>query len=199
VLTNPVKGFVETTKILVDYGVAFVQLRMKNVTEDEVLRVAYSMAELTEGSSTKLIINDFPRVAKLCGAEGVHIGQSDISYNEAREISGKEKIIGISTHSPEQAIAACKLNPDYIGIGPVFPTPTKQIPDPEIGISGMKDMLACASVPAVVIGGIDLSNLHAVLEAGAENFCMVRQFTQSDKPEEVLKEITKIYNTYYPN
>jgi thiamine-phosphate pyrophosphorylase len=198
ILTDPLKGYVETTKILVDNGIKLVQLRMKYRSEEEVLKVAYSMREITEGSSTKLIINDFPRITRQCGAEGVHLGQTDMAYDAVREITGSEKIIGLSTHSPEQVIAACKLRPDYIGVGPVYTTPTKENPDPVIGIDTMKAMLSLATVPAVAIGGIDFSNIRTVLEAGAQNFSMVRQFTKSDDPEKTLKEILKIYNDYYP-
>ena len=90
------------------------------------------------------------------------------------------------------------MKPDYIGVGPVFPTPTKKNPDPVIGIDGMKRMLSVSDVPAVAIGGIDLGNLSVILEAGAENFCMVRQLTKSKDPEKVLKETLRIYREYYP-
>lgn len=199
ILTDPIKGYIESTKILMENGISFVQLRMKNSSEEEILRTAYAICELTEGSSTKFIINDHPRIAKQCGADGVHIGQSDMHYSDAREIVGTSKIIGISTHSPQQSISAGRLNPDYIGIGPVYPTPTKAIADPVIGIDGMKEMLSASNVPAVVIGGIDFNNIREVLENGAVNFCMVRQFTHSENPEKTLKEIKKIYNEYYPD
>lgn len=198
ILTDPLKGYVETTKMLVDNGIQFVQLRMKNCSELEICRIAYALCELTEGTSTNLIINDFPRIARTCGADGVHIGQTDMPYDEVREFLGYSKIIGISTHSPQQTSSAVALSPDYIGIGPVYPTPTKVIADPVIGIDGMKEMLSLATLPAVAIGGIDLTNLREVLEAGAVNFSMVRQFTQSENPEKTLNEIKKIYNEYYP-
>jgi thiamine-phosphate pyrophosphorylase len=198
ILTDPIKGYVETTKMLVDHGIQFVQLRMKNCTELEICRIAYKLCELTEGTPTNLIINDFPRIARTCGADGVHIGQTDMPYSEVREYLGYSKIIGISTHSRSRTSSAVALSPDYIGIGPVYPTPTKVIPDPVIGIDGMKEMLSLATVPAVVIGGIDLTNLREVLEAGAVNFSMVRQLTLSEDPEKTLNEIKKFYNEYYP-
>ena len=92
----------------------------------------------------------------------------------------------------EQTVAACKLNPDYIGIGPVYPTPTKENADPVIGIAGLRNQLSVATVPAVAIGGIDLSNLREVLEAGAKNFCMVRQLIKAEDPEKVMKEIQRM-------
>jgi len=196
VLTDPVKGYDYMTALLVDNGMPFVQLRMKDVPKKSVVDTALRMRKITDGSDTRLIINDNPHIAVEVGADGVHIGQSDVSYKEARSIVDNDMIIGVSTHNAQQVIDTCRVPPDYIGAGPVFPTPTKKIPDPAIGIDGMKEMLELSTVPAVCIGGIDLGNLHQVLDAGAKNFCMVRQFTQSENPEAVLKEILRIYSQY---
>jgi thiamine-phosphate pyrophosphorylase len=194
VLTDPLKGYDYMTSLLVDNGVRFVQLRMKDVPDEVIIDTALRMRKITDGTDTLLIINDNPRIAVEVGADGVHIGQNDMPYEQAREIVGDDMIIGISTHSTQQAADACLKQPNYIGAGPVFPTPTKKIPDPAIGIDGMKEILKISTVPTVCIGGIDLKNLPQVLEAGAENFCMVRQFTQSENPEQVLKEILRVYN-----
>jgi len=194
VLTDPLKGYEYLTSLLVDHAVPVVQLRMKDVPLETVSATALRMRKITDGTDTRLIINDHPRIAASVGADGVHIGQSDISYGEARAIVGDEMLIGISTHTLQQTQNACAMQSDYIGIGPVFATPTKKIPDMPIGINGMRGMLAAATVPAVCIGGIGLGNLAQVLEAGAKNFCMVRQLTQSKNPELVLKEIMRIYN-----
>ena len=198
ILTAPLRGYEYCTRVLVDAGVAFVQLRMKESPQDMILPIAEKMREITSGSTTKLIINDYPEIAVRCEADGVHIGQSDGNYTTVRNTVGTEAVIGISTHSVSQTEKSCSEGPDYIGIGPVFPTPTKKFPDPVIGIDGMSTMLKKATVPAVVIGGIDLTNLHTVLEAGAENFCMVRQFTQSGDPESTVKKIQKIYRSFHP-
>ncbi len=192
VLTNPIKGYEYLTKLLVDNEFPFVQLRMKDATQDEIEKTGLLMRRITQGSSTRLIINDYPQIARRIDSDGVHIGQNDQAYEEVRALLGPDHIIGVSTHSPAQTVRACAQNPDYIGIGPVFPTPTKKMPDPVIGIEGMKKMLQEATVPAVCIGGINLENLPEVLRAGAENFCMVREFTQSDNPGEILARIRKI-------
>jgi thiamine-phosphate pyrophosphorylase len=198
VLTDPIKGYEFLTKLLVDYKIAFVQLRIKDGDESEILKTAEKMRAITHNTSTKLIINDFPEIAIKVTADGTHIGQSDRPIEEVRTQVGDTAIIGLSTHSPFQTINANSRKPDYIGIGPVHATPTKKNPDPVIGISGMKEMLALATVPAVVIGGIDFTNIRNILDAGAKNFCMVRQLTHSESPEKVLKEMMKIYNEYYP-
>lgn len=197
VLTDPIKGYEYLTKLLVDEEIPFVQLRMKNMPEKQIIDTALAMRKITENSKTLFIVNDNPNIAKEVGADGVHIGQSDMPYNQAREIVGNDMIIGISTHNPRQTKEACRQQPDYIGIGPVWATPTKKIADPAIGIDGMKEMLSVSTVPAVCLGGIDLSNLASVLESGAQNFCMVRQFTKSENPKQILSEIKRIYNQFY--
>jgi thiamine-phosphate pyrophosphorylase len=166
---------------------------MKNALSEHVLPVAQKMRKLTLGTSTKLIINDYPEIAALTGADGVHIGQTDMPYSAVRAIVGDSSIIGISTHSPNQAAEACRLEPDYIGVGPVFPTPTKVIPDPVLGISTMHSMISRATVPAVAIGGISLETLPDVIRGGARNFCMVRPINSAQEPERILKAILKTY------
>jgi thiamine-phosphate pyrophosphorylase len=196
ILTDPLRGYEYLTELLVEHRIAFVQLRMKESPLEAIEAAARAMRTITSGSSTRLIVNDFPALAKKVGADGVHLGQSDMRYPEARDIVGQNAIIGISTHSSLQTIAACSLRPDYIGVGPVFPTPTKKNPDPVIGIPTMKEMLSLSTAPAVAIGGISLKTLPAVLEAGARNFCMVRPINQASNPEKVLKEILKVYRDF---
>jgi thiamine-phosphate pyrophosphorylase len=196
ILTDPVQGYEYCTKLLVDYEIAFVQLRMKDKPEDLILETARAMREITQGTKTRLIINDNPNIVKTIRADGVHVGQNDMPYNEARTIAGEKAIVGMSTHSVRQMRDACRLKPDYVGVGPVYATPTKKNPDPVIGIEGMKEMLAQATVPAVAIGGITLENLPLVLEAGAKNFCMVRPITTTQEPEKVLREILRVYRGF---
>ncbi len=196
ILTKPLRGYEYCTKLCVDHDVAFVQLRMKDMPKEDVLRTAERLKAITAGTSTKLIINDDPWVATRSRADGVHVGQSDLPYAEARKIVGEKAIVGVSTHNRRQTSAARALRPDYIGIGPVFATPTKKIADPPIGIEGMKAMLRLASVPAVALGSITTRNLPEILEAGARNFAMVRPVNQSREPQKVLREITRIYRAF---
>lgn len=196
ILTDPLLGYETCGKILVDGGMPFLQLRMKDQPVDTVRKTAEMLRKITSGSETLFIVNDDPQLAHDCGADGVHLGQDDMSIAEARMILGNDAIIGLSTHSPLQVVAACKEQPSYIGVGPVFPTPTKKIADPAIGLSGMKAMLELATVPAVAIGGIDLSNLEQVMKNGARNFCMVRQFTMSEEPKKTLQLIMDAHRRY---
>jgi thiamine-phosphate pyrophosphorylase len=197
ILTDPVRGYEYCAKLFVDYQIAFVQLRMKDKPEEFILETARVLRQITLGTKTRLIINDNPRVAKAVGADGVHVGQNDMPYDEARKIMGEDAIIGKSTHSVKQMQDACIVKPDYAGVGPVYATPTKKIPDPVIGLNGLKEMIAHATMPAVAIGGINLENLREVFLAGAKNFCMVRPITTAQDPEKVLKEILKVYKDFY--
>jgi thiamine-phosphate pyrophosphorylase len=198
ILTDPVRGYEYVTEAAIAQSVALVQLRIKDAPMEKIRAVAEKLVKLTKGTSTRLIINDFPELAALTGADGVHLGQDDLAYDLAREIVGPEAIIGISTHSLPQAKLACDFRPDYIGVGPVFATPTKKNPDPVLGLPLMREMILAASVPAVAIGGIDLANLPQVLSAGARNVCMVRAINQSENPEEVIKKALQIVRENRP-
>ena len=199
ILTDPLPGYEYMTQLFVDHQITFIQLRMKKEPLDSIKATAERLRAITEGSGSRLIINDHPQIAAEVGADGVHLGQDDLPCAQVRAMLGDNAIIGLSTHSPAQTAAAYKLSPDYIGMGPVYPTPTKEKADPVIGIKGMQEMLGMATVPAVAIGGIDLSNLREVLEAGAQNFCMVRQFMRAEEPEKVLQKVLNVYREYYPH
>jgi len=197
ILTDPLVGYEELARMLVDHGTAFIQLRIKDAPAETVLRVARSLRRIIpENGPTIFIINDDPAICAAVGADGVHVGQSDMPYSQARRIVGDRAIIGVSTHTPQQTIDACALEPDYIGMGPVYATPTKKMPDTVIGIDGLRTMLSHANVPAVAIGGIDCTNLRDVLAAGARNFCMVRQINRSETPRQVLKDIRAIQREF---
>jgi thiamine-phosphate pyrophosphorylase len=198
ILTDPLKGYEFMARLFTDYKIAYIQLRMKKEPPDVILKTAEKLRKIINGTDSRLIINDDPAIAAAVGADGVHIGQEDMPYDQVRKIVGPGAIIGISTRTPAEATAACALKPDYIGIGPLFPTPTKVTTDPAIGIEGMKEMLSLTTLPSVAIGGIELSNLREVLGAGARNFCMVRQLTQVEEPERVLRDVLRIHRECRP-
>ncbi len=196
ILTNPKRGYEYCTHILVEEEIPFVQLRMKDARPYNILQVAEKLRQITEGTSTRLIINDHPQVAIDCEADGVHIGQDDQPFDEVKLQVGASMIVGLSTHNPKQTEQGCEKNPHYIGIGPVYATPTKKIADPVIGIDGMQEMLEKATVPAVCLGGISFEQLPDVLQGGAKNFSMVRPLCEADDPRSIVKKITLIYKKY---
>ena len=120
---------------------------------------------------------------------GVHLRQTDLPLPLARTRFPSLKIFGLSTHSLAQVVAARTVAPDYIGVGPVFATPTKEIPDATLGLETMREMIAAAPCPAVAIGGIDAARLPSVLRAGAKNFAVVRAVCASENPFEAIKRL----------
>lgn len=169
-------------------GAGVVQLRNKNVNDGELLKQAKGILRITKRYEIPLIINDRVWVAKEVGADGVHLGQDDGSLFEARQVLGEEALIGRSTHSPDQALTAEKEGFDYIGVGPIFPTPTKP-GRPATGIEFIRFAAESLRVPFVAIGGIDLSNLAEVMEAGALNVAVVRAILGQAEPEEAAKKM----------
>jgi thiamine-phosphate pyrophosphorylase len=173
-------GYVSTehasrvTAQLLDGGAQLLQLRAKNHDAATIRRVAGEILPLCRAAGVPFILNDFPQLAAELGADGVHIGQDDGPLAQAREIMGPGKLIGRSTHSLDQARAALAEGFDYIGFGPLFPTPTK-LGRPGIGLQDIATMErdVGSRIPAFCIGGIKRANLHQVLAAGARRVVIV--------------------------
>ena len=127
-------------------------------------------------------MNDDPTIAVEAEADGVHVGQGDMPPTEVRARVPELRIVGLSTHNLGQVEASRTEPINYIGVGPVYATPTKDIPDPTLGLDTMARMIAAAAHPAVAIGGIDAERLPAVLKAGARNFAVVRAVCGSSDP-----------------
>lgn len=194
VMTNPVVGYAACAQAAVNCGLRYVQLRMKNAPREEIVSNAWKIREVTRGTGTRFIVNDDVTIAKEVDADGVHLGQGDMPIAEARRIwDAAGKIFGLSTHSEAQAEAAIAQTPDYIGIGPVFPTPTKAIADPALGIERAGAIARATPLPHVVLGGLDETNLAEVLKAGAVNYCAVRAIMQSPEPEKVISRLQQIW------
>lgn len=194
VMTNPVVGYAACAQAAVNCGLRYVQLRMKNAPREEVVSNAWKIREVTRGTGSLFIVNDDVTIAKEVDADGVHLGQGDMPIAEARRIwDTPRKIFGLSTHSEAQAEAAIAQHPDYIGIGPVFPTPTKAIADPALGIERAGAIARATPLPHVVLGGLDETNLAEVLKAGAVNYCAVRAIMQSPEPEKVIRRLQQIW------
>ncbi len=192
VITDPVVGYAKCAEAAVKAGVKIIQLRMKHASRGEILREAREMRRITAGTGTLFIVNDDPLIASEVGADGVHVGQDDMSPAEVRERFPDLRIAGLSTHNIEQTRASASQPVDYIGVGPVYATPTKDIPDPTLGLATMGEMIAAAAHPAVAIGGIDAARLPAVLEAGAKNYAVVRAVCQSLNPFEAISRLMEL-------
>ena len=197
ILTDPVVGYEKAAEAAVSEGVRHLQLRMKQADHASYLSTAKALQRITHGSNTRLIINDNLQIAIEADADGIHLGQDDQSIAAARNTWDKDdKIYGLSTHSMDQAIQALELQPTYIGIGPVFPTPTKSDTAPAIGITEAGRIAAKIPVTSVVIGGVDEQNLPDLLKAGAKNYCVVRAVNSSHDPAAAIRRLQDIWKTY---
>ncbi|HEY8304966.1 MAG TPA: thiamine phosphate synthase [Solirubrobacteraceae bacterium] len=169
-------------------GVDVVQLREKNL-EDEFLAEAASVAaDACDAYGALFILNDRPDIAAAVRADGVHVGQDDMPVAQARKIVGPDMLVGLSTHRPSEIDAALPAAPDgtpyvdYIGVGPVYATPTKP-GRPAVGTELVGYASANAHVPFFAIGGIDSENIAAALDAGASRVCVLRALTDARDPE----------------
>ena len=189
VITNPVVGYAKCAEAAVRAGVKIVQLRMKHASREDVLREGRELRRVTAGTGTLFIVNDDPSIASEVGADGVHVGQGDMAPAEVRSRYPELKVVGLSTHNMDQVRASIAQPIDYIGVGPVYATPTKDIPDSTLGLDTMSRMIAAAAHPAVAIGGIDASRLPDVISAGARNYAVVRAVCQSEDPYSAILKL----------
>jgi len=185
----------DTTKSLLEGGADLLQLRAKNHDIATIRRVAEILIPLCRAAGVPFILNDYPALAAELGADGVHIGQDDGTLARAREIIGPDKIIGRSTHSLDQARAALAEGFDYIGFGPLFPTPTKA-DRPAIGLSDIAAMErdVGSKIPAFCIGGIKRANLSQVLAAGARRVVVVSELLLAENVREATAEVKAVLN-----
>ena len=163
-------------------GVDIVQLRMKGASDDAILAAARRFAR----HDALIIINDRPDLVAAAEADGVHVGQDDMSVAEARALVGPERLVGLSTHTPSEVDGADGA--DYIGVGPVYATPTKP-GRPAVGLDLVRHAGAHSRVPFFAIGGINAGNLAAVRAAGAERVAVVRALTEADDPEATARAL----------
>lgn len=161
---------------LVTAGVQILQYRNKSADEAQILADACALREAAAGTGLLLILNDYPSLA--VEFDGVHIGQTDMPPDHARAILGPKKILGVSTHNEAQLRAADSQPVDYIAVGPVYPTATKENPDPVIGLEGVRLARQLTRKPLVAIGGITAANAPAVLRAGADSVAVISAISQ---------------------
>lgn len=196
VITNPSTSYERCAEAAVAAGVRYIQLRMKRAARDAVAATGRNLRAITRGSATRFIVNDDPALAAEVEADGVHLGQDDMPLPEARRRFPTLKLFGLSTHSPEQARRAVDAAPDYCGVGPVFATPTKDIPDPVLGPQLAGEIVRAAPFTTVAIGGIDAANLPDVLRAGAINYAVVRHVCLDPDPLGAIRRLQEIWQRF---
>jgi thiamine-phosphate pyrophosphorylase len=173
-------------------GVDIVQLRNYELPDEILLETACQLRNLTLRYDALFIVNNRPDIAFLSGADGVHVGQEDLPVFAARSVIGEGKIVGLSTHDPDQAKRAITEGADYIGVGPVFATPTKQ-GRPAAGLPFVTEVAGMnLSIPFFAIGGIDQNNLDSVIQAGATRISVVRCLMEAENPESMARNLKGI-------
>ena len=172
-------------------GVDIVQLREKELDDDVITRSARTFRRLCDTYSALFIVNDDPDLAHRCDADGVHLGQNDMPVVEARELLGAEAIIGLSTHSEEQIDVAAPAPVDYISVGPIWETPTKE-GRPGVGLGLVEYAAAHSAHPFFAIGGIDPANAPEVVAAGATRLASVRAIRDAERPQAAAEAMRKV-------
>jgi len=163
----------ELVERLASGGATLIQVRDKTSGPGEFYRAALEAVEAARRLNVRVIINDRVDIALAVKADGVHLGQDDLPPEAVRRVVGPDFIIGYSTHNPEQALRADSAPVDYVAIGPIFQTSTKENPDPVVGLDGLRAIKEMVSKPLVAIGGITLDRARAVIEAGADSLAII--------------------------
>jgi len=186
------RPWLETAERLLEGGADAIQLREKTLEGGPLLERARALRELTRKFSALLIINDRPDVAVLAGADGVHLGQDDLPPEEVRGLIGPGLIVGLSTHTVEQAAAAERRGADYVGVGPAYATATKGYQEgggPEL----VGRLCGATRLPTVAIGGLKPENARAVLDAGAQALAACAALCGADDPAEAARAFLRAF------
>ena len=174
-------------------GITCVQLREKNQGTRVFLERAKALKKLLEPFCIPLIINDRIDIALAAGADGVHIGQSDMPYTDARKLMGRDAVIGLSVETWEDVETAETLDVDYLGVSPVFSTPTKTDTKAPWGIEGLKKIRAFSRHALVAIGGLGPSNATEIVEAGADSIAVVSAICSAPDPFNAAGRLVRIF------
>jgi len=170
-------------------GVTVVQLREKGASSREMLRQARALRDLLAPRGVPLIVNDRCDVALAAGADGVHVGQGDLPCVLVRELAGPDLVIGVSVSTVEEAVQAERDGADYLGVSPVFETPTKTDTPPAVGLDGLRRIREAVRLPLVAIGGIHAGNAAAVIRAGADGIAVVSAIMAAPDPRAAARAL----------
>ena len=179
----------EVVSRLLEAGVRIIQYREKDKYAGEMLQECRALRALTRAANACFIVNDHIDIAMLCEADGVHVGQEDLPLSEVRRLVGPEMIIGLSTHSPEQARAAVAVGADYIGVGPIFATQTKKDVVAPVTLDYLEWVAANLTVPFVAIGGIKRHNIADVVARGARCCALVSEL---DEAPDIVARVAEV-------
>jgi thiamine-phosphate pyrophosphorylase len=188
------KGIVSDAEAAIKGGATIVQYREKCMDTGPMIDKALQLKDICAGKAA-LIINDRVDIALAVNADGVHLGQTDMDYKNARRLLGNSKVIGVTVHNLEEAKAAEAMGADYLGVSPVFHTDTKGDAGPAAGLGTLREIRAGTSLPIAAIGGIKLENLREVLDAGADTVCAMSATIGKDV-ESKVREFSDIISRH---
>ncbi|ADQ03845.1 thiamine-phosphate pyrophosphorylase [Caldicellulosiruptor owensensis OL] len=187
---------IEVVKAMLGSGIKLIQYREKYKSLKEKYKECLEIRKLTEDYGALLIVNDNADLCQIVGADGVHLGQEDLPADEVRKILGDEYIIGVTTHKKEQVLKAKEDGADYVGLGPIFASFTKDNPHPPIGLEMVKWAAENSPLPFVAIGGIKEHNLKDVLANGARCICAVTEVVGADDIQKKIKSFFEILKEF---
>lgn len=185
------RPILEFAQQLIGVGVRILQYRDKAGTSAAMLQTSKALARTSNEAGVTFLVNDRSEVAFLAGATGVHVGQDDLSVEQARSIVGPNRWVGVSTHNREQFARAAASSADYIAIGPVFATKSKANPDPVVGIELIRKLRSMTAKPIVAIGGIHLDRAEEVLRAGANSVAVIGDILLAPDPIERARQFVQ--------
>ncbi len=183
------RELLEFARQLTSGGATLIQYRNKKGSARQMLSDARNL-RLASGENVRWIMNDRADLCLAAGFDGVHVGQDDLSPEGARSVVKEGKWMGISSHSVEQALAADATTAEYIAIGPIFATSSKERPDPVIGLEGLKKVRASTRKPLVAIGGVTLANCRSVINAGADSVAVISALLAS--PAKTVEDFIRV-------
>lgn len=194
-VTDPIlcgsRGVEETCRLALEAGVGTLQLRNKNASTRDLVRIAVTLQNLCRKHGALFIVNDRVDVAMASGADGVHLGQDDMSVYLARKLLGSDAVIGASARSPEEAESAWREGADYIAANLIFPTDTKTGLGEPLGIEAIAELKKASPLPLVAIGGINPSNADIVRRAGADGIAVVSAIMAAEDVPEAVRALLK--------
>jgi thiamine-phosphate pyrophosphorylase len=182
----------DVAEILLSAGVRLIQIRHKLASSRELFELSREIAARVRSAGGVCIVNDRADVARVVGADGVHVGQADLPVELARHVVGPGKWVGTSTHGIAQVRKADRSSANYVAFGPIFPTETKENPDPVVGLEGLREARGATSKPLVAIGGITLENAGVVIEAGADCVAVIRDLLAAPDAGVRVKEFLQV-------
>jgi thiamine-phosphate pyrophosphorylase len=178
--------------ILIDAGVRLIQVRDKRSSAKLIYQAARELNDTMYARGVRVIVNDRSDISAMIGAGGVHVGQGDLPVEAARKICGPARWVGVSTHNLEQFHQATRTSADYIAVGPIFPTASKENPDPIVGVEFLQTARRFTQKPLVAIGGITIESAEAVFRAGADSVAVVKDLVTAKDPALRVREYLAI-------